>query len=88
MLLIVAAIVSIIVQFIKQKVTTEWETLLILIVISLAGAGVYTALVDFGYWEAFYGVLVTASAFYTLILARFEGGSDVSTFTPSQAPDA
>jgi hypothetical protein len=76
MLIIVGAVVSIIVQSLKQKVSSEWETLLILVAISLAGAGIYTALVDFGYWQAVYGVLVTASAFYALVLARFEGTSD------------
>jgi hypothetical protein len=84
MLVIVAALVSIAVEFLKQRVTSQWETLRILVALSLAGAGICTALVDFGYWEAVYGVLVTASAFYTLVLARFEGPSDVSSDTPSQ----
>jgi hypothetical protein len=77
MLVIIAALVSIAVQFLKQRVTSQWETLLILVALSLAGAGIYTALVDFGYWESVYGVLVTASAFYALVLARFEQTSEV-----------
>ena len=58
MLIIVGAVVSIIVQFFKQKATN----------------------VDSGHWQSAYGVLVTASA-YPVVLARFEGGSDVSTPT-------
>ena len=80
MTILIGAVVSIIVQFLKQKVTNEWETLAILLAISLAAAGIYTALVDVGYWQMVSGVLITASAFYAIVLARFEA-------SPSQLPN-
>lgn len=81
MTLLIGAVVSILVQFLKQKVTSQWETLAILVAISLAAAGIYTALVAVGYWETVSGVLVMASAFYALVLARFESKpADTSNF--------
>jgi hypothetical protein len=43
MTLITAAPVSILVQFLKQKATSQWETLAILVAVCLAAAGIYEA---------------------------------------------
>ena len=65
--------VSSLVQFIKNKYgTTTTGTLAILAGISVLGAGLYTWLSSAGYWDSIYNILVTAGAFYTFILARFE----------------
>jgi hypothetical protein len=69
----IGAIVSLIVQLLKSKSTGQYATLAILAVLSLAAAGIYTVLVNTGYWEAVYGILVTAGAFYAFVIQRFEG---------------
>jgi hypothetical protein len=43
---------------------------------SLIAAGVYTYLVDVNLWSTVYGILVTAGAFYTFVIQRFEGKAD------------
>jgi hypothetical protein len=43
MTLITAALVSILVQFLKQKATSQWEILAILVAVCLAAAGIYEA---------------------------------------------
>lgn len=69
---IVGAVVSLIVQVLKKYVaSSEYLTLAAVLVISLLAAAGYTFLVSAGYWQTFAGVLVTAGAFYTYILARF-----------------
>lgn len=72
MTIIIGAIVSLLVQWLKQWSKNEWTTLLAVLVLSLAGAAIYTLLVNTGYWELFSGILVTAGAFYAFILQRFE----------------
>jgi hypothetical protein len=78
--IIIGAIVSLIVQFVKGK-NSQYVTLAILAVLSLAAAGLYTVLVDTGYWDAVYGILVTAGAFYAFVIQRFEGGT---LFSPEE----
>lgn len=73
--IIIGAIVSLIVQWLKPRVGGEYATLGLLAVLCLAAAGIYTALVALGYWDAFYRVLVTAGAFYAFVVQRFEGKS-------------
>jgi hypothetical protein len=50
-------------EWIKQKATSEVETLLILLDVSLAAAGLYCALVAAGYWETVANVLHVAGPF-------------------------
>lgn len=72
-LLIVAVAVSLLVEWTKRKFgTDEYKTLAILAVASLIGAVVHTYLVAAGYWETVLSVLVTASAFYALVISRFK----------------
>jgi hypothetical protein len=56
----------------KQKTTTQIETLLVLLGVSLATARLYCALVAVGYWETVANVLLIAGAFYTFVIQRFE----------------
>ena len=72
-LLIVAVAVSLLVEWVKRKFgTDEYKTLGVLAVAALIGAVVYTYLVAAGYWEAVLNILVTASAFYALVISRFK----------------
>jgi hypothetical protein len=73
--IIIGAVVSLIVQWAKQKFTSEWQTLGFLLIISMGAAGLYAALVAVGYWQTIASVIMTAGAFYAFILQRFEGGS-------------
>ena len=71
--IIVSAAASFIVQYIKMKFkTSEYQTLGALAVTSLVVAALYTTIVAAGYWETVANVLVSASAIYTLLIARFE----------------
>jgi hypothetical protein len=75
--IIIGAVVSCLVQFVKKYWgTSEYWTLGIVVVVSLVAAGIYTYLTAAGYWQAFAQVLITAGAFYTFIIARF--GSSVN----------
>lgn len=61
-------LVSLLVTFIKSKVKTgAFGSMLIVAGISMAGSLAYTALVHFGYWEAFLKIVITAGAFYAYI---------------------
>ena len=73
--IIISAAVSLLVQWIKQKTTNQLETLLVLLAISLAAAGLYCALVAVGYWETVANVLLIAGAFYAFVIQRFESMS-------------
>ncbi len=71
--IIIGSVVSLLVQFIKSKLgTTEYATLGVVLITSLAAAGVYSAMVHAGLWDSLVGILTTAGAFYTFIIARFE----------------
>jgi hypothetical protein len=71
-LLIVGGAVSLLVQWLKQKSGSTLETMLILLGTSLGAAAIYTVLAKTGFLPTVYGVLVTASAIYSLVIARFE----------------
>jgi len=71
--LITGALVSLIVEGVKRYAQTdEYKTLMVLFVVSLLGAGVYTYLATAGYWQTVASTLITASAFYGLIISRFK----------------
>lgn len=70
--LIIGAAVSLLIQWLKERMgTSEWGTLGILFLVSVLAAAVYTYLVNVGLWETVYNVLVTAGAFYAFIIQRF-----------------
>ena len=68
----IGAAVSVFVQWVKQKSTSQLETLLILLAVSLGAAGIYAALVAVGYWTTVASILVYAGAFYAFVVQRFE----------------
>ncbi len=71
--IIIGSAVSLFVQWMKNRLrTTEYGTMGITLLVSLAAAGVYTFLVDAGLWEEVAKVLIVAGAFYTFIIQRFE----------------
>ncbi|RTE90669.1 hypothetical protein [Bradyrhizobium sp. LVM 105] len=74
--LLIGAAVSLIVQGLKQKATSQWQTLGILLVLSIATAGLYCTLIAVGYWETIANILVTAGAFYAFVLQRFESKAE------------
>ncbi len=69
--LLIGAVVSLLVQALKQK--SEWHALAIVALLSFVAAGLYNALVAAGYWETVLQVLLTAGAFYAFVIQRFEG---------------
>lgn len=77
-------LVSLLVQGIKNFTNaSEYVTLCIVAVISLAAAAVYTYLVQAGLWESFAQILMTSGAFYTFIIQRFTSGPVSSGGFPS-----
>ena len=70
--IIIGALVSLIVQGLKQKATSQWQTLGVLLLLSVAAAGLYTVFVAGGYWETIANILIVAGAFYAFVIQRFE----------------
>lgn len=74
--IILSAAVSFLVQFLKNKAKLgEYQTLGVLVALSLVAAVIYDRLVVLGYWQSVAAVLILASSFYSLILSRFTAGS-------------
>ncbi len=73
-IVIVGVVVSFLVQWLKTKFgeTNEWKSLAVLAGVSLVAAFGYTYLVSAGYWESVANVLMVASTFYVIVLARFK----------------
>lgn len=71
--LLIGAIVSGIVQYIK-KITgsNTTATLMVVAIMSLIAGAVYYYLVGTGYWEIFLKILVSAGAIYAFVVKRFE----------------
>ena len=70
---IIGAVVSLIVQYLKNKFETESKmTILIVIGISLVAGTIYFFLKDTNYWTAVLSILGFAGAVYTYIVKRFE----------------
>lgn len=71
---IIGIVVSFLVQWLKAKFgdENEWKSLGVLAIISLLAGWGYTYLVDAGYWQSVVAVLMTASTFYAIVLARFK----------------
>jgi hypothetical protein len=70
---IIGIAVSLLVQWVKSNTNLGgWKTIGVLLVVSLFGALIYTYLVHLGLWSSVANILVTAGAFYTFIIQRFE----------------
>lgn len=71
--LIIGAAVSLFIQWLKSRAgTSEYMTLFILLLASVFVSALYTLLVYADLWPTVYQVLVTAGAFYTFVIQRFE----------------
>lgn len=71
--LIIGAIVSLLVQVIKQWTGTKGNLALALVIlVSISASFIYISLVRAELWETVVQVLTTAGAFYAFILSRFE----------------
>lgn len=70
--IIIGAAVSLAIQWLKQWSKSEWTTLFGVLVLSLAAAAGYTLLVQAGYWQTVAEILITAGAFYSYVIQRFE----------------
>lgn len=69
----IGALVSLIVQFLKKKLGTDtMGTMFAVLMISFIGAAAYVLLVDTPIWQTLLQVIITAGAFYTFIIKRFE----------------
>lgn len=72
-LLLGGVVVSLIVQWVKNKYSTNnFLTMVALVSISLIGGAVYKILTQFDLWESFWNVIVYASAFYAVIIKNFQ----------------
>lgn len=62
-------LVSLVVEFAKKKLNLNTAGVMAFVaVLALAGGVAYKALLAYGMWEAFVGVLVSAGAFYAFII--------------------
>lgn len=65
--------VSILIQWLKNSYgTSGMKTVFILFLVSLAAAVGYTYLSYLGVWESVAKILMTAGAFYSFVIQRFE----------------
>ena len=71
--IILGAAVSIVVQIIKQVAgTKKWITLLIVLILSLIAAIVYSILSVSVVWDKILPILITAGAVHNFIIRQFE----------------
>lgn len=74
-------IVSLVVQFAKNKLKLNAAGVLAFVaILSLLGGVAYKALLAYGMWEAFVGVVVSAGAFYAFIIKNIK---DISASSPT-----
>ena len=70
---VIGAIVSLVVQFLKTKYGTQSNmTIAMVIAISVVVGAAYTLLKDTSVWQTIISILGFAGAVYTYILKRFE----------------
>lgn len=75
--ILVGVLVSIVVQIIKKYFKTgSWQSWGIALVLSVAGAAIYTMVVDTPIWPVILSTLTTAGAFYSIIISRLESMTD------------
>lgn len=70
--IILSALASGLVQWLKHYSPNQWVTLTILAGLSIVISAVYVTFVNVGMWETVYRVLVGAGAIYTFVIQRFE----------------
>ncbi len=75
---IIGVAVSFLVQWLKDKFgpSNQWKSLATLAVVCIVAAGAYTYLRATPYWDTIVGILMTASTFYALVLARFQSSGN------------
>ena len=62
-------LVSLIVEFVKNKAKLNTAgTMIFVAALSLGGGVLYKVLLAYGLWEAFIGVIASAGAFYAFII--------------------
>ena len=77
--IIASAAVTALAQWLKKYSPNEYVTVFMVLGISAAAAGIYTALVAANYWQTASEIFVTAGAIYTFIIQRFESASTADT---------
>jgi len=71
--ILVAAIVSLTVEIIKKITGAEdWLATLILIIVSIVAAGLYSYLSAVGLWDKVVPILVSAAGIYNLLIQKLE----------------
>ena len=69
----IGVIVSLIVQFLKKMNGTDtMGTMLAVLVISFVGASLFVLVEGTDIWPVMMQIIITAGAFYTYIIKRFE----------------
>ena len=68
--LLIGAVISVLVQGLKKWTKNAYTTIAVAIVLSIGAALVFTLAPV--WWEGAVAVFVTASAFYAVIIKRFE----------------
>lgn len=72
-LLFGGVVVSLIVEMIKTKLGGSTSaTMAVVVILSLLGGVIYTALTYFQLWEAFLGIIISAGAFYAFIIKNIK----------------
>lgn len=72
-LVIAGVLISSLVEYLKRKFRTSRKgTFALIAVIAILGASAFKALAFYGLWEAFFGILVIAGAFYAFIIKNVE----------------
>ncbi|MFA5050996.1 MAG: hypothetical protein WC499_02680 [Patescibacteria group bacterium] len=72
-LMFVGVVVSLLVSYLKNKFVLQGNSVLLLVaVIALIGAFIYSTLLQFGYWDAVLNVIVYAGAFYAFIVKTIQ----------------
>ena len=69
---VLGVLASLLVQAIKLRLgSKEYETLGILVGVSVVFAAFFTLFSHLGYWEVIRDILITAGSFYSFIIMRF-----------------
>jgi hypothetical protein len=70
---VLGVLISLIIQGLKKLGDVgTFETYLVLVAVSVAGAGVYVFLSAQSFWPIIVQIITVAAAFHNLILRRFE----------------
>lgn len=69
-------VVSLLIEFVKNKLKlSAFGVMAFVVGLSLLGGLAYQALLAYGYWEAFIGVVASAGAFYAFIIKNLKDAS-------------